>query len=361
MPRSAACTIRLPLNNGNAQTIPGAILNTARRTVALRARKIGAGLVVLALSGCALLRSAPRQPEEWTFVFFPDAARAALDRAASLPALHAVALPCAAPDTVTFAVQSRCGPMSPQPDDGDSRLLIVSNWASAAYRADILRALMAQPEARQRFAAQAAELGSRGGYDGMLLDLRLLGPRDVNQLVALVTGVADSARARGISPVGVVVPVADTAAYPGRHLGALTNFLAVRMELEPASPGPSTPRDKISRLLGARAAETGAHRIMLLIPADGYAWPAGEERRRVSFAEAVALARDWNVEFARDESSSTLRARAPGRGEIWVNDAVLIAGIVRDARQLGIRRFALYGLGGEDPAIWPAIPVTVRR
>lgn len=346
----------MPLNNGNAQTIPEALLNSASRAANLRGRNVGAGLIVLALCGCALLRPAPRQPEEWTFIFFPGSSETALDRAASLSALHAVALPCAAPDTVTFAVESRCGPMTPRPDDAGTRLLVVSNWASAAYRADILRALMAQPEARQRFAAQAAELGSRAGYDGMLLDLRLLGPRDVNDLVTLVTSVADSARSRGISPVGIVVPVADTSGYPGRHLGAPTDFLAVRLELEPASPGPSTPRDRMSALLGARAAETGAHRIMLLIPADGYAWVAGEGRRRVSFAEAVALARDWNVDFVRDESSATLRARAPGRGEIWVNDAVLIAEIVRDARRLGIRRFALYGLGGEDPAIWPAIP-----
>ncbi|MEX0909423.1 MAG: hypothetical protein WDZ58_06630 [Gemmatimonadaceae bacterium] len=317
---------------------------------------------MLTLCGCALLRSAPRQPEEWTFVFFPGSSEAALDRAAGLSALHAVALPCAAPDTVTFAVESQCGPLNPPPDDADTRLLLVSNWASAAYRADILRALMAQPDGRQRFAAQAAALANRDRYDGMLLDLRLLGPRDVNDLVSLVTSVNDSARSGGISPVGIVVPVADTSAYPGRYLGALTDFLAVRLELEPASPGPSTPRDRISALIGARAAEIGAHRIMLLIPADGYAWLAGEGRRRASFAEAVALARDWNVGFVRDESSATLRARAPGRGEIWVNDAVLIAGIVRDARRLGIRRFALYGLGGEDPAIWAAIAArTVTR
>ena len=349
------------MNNGNAQTIPGAHLISAGGRSVFRARAIGAGIVLLSLCGCALLRSATPQPEEWAFVFFPGSSEAAFDRAADLSALHAVALPCAAPDTVTFSVEPRCGPLAPRPDDADTRLLLVSNWASAAYRPDILRALMAQPEGRERFAAQSVTLAGRSGYDGMLLDLRLLGPRDVNDLVSLVTTVKDSARADGIFPLGIVVPVADTSAYPGRHLGALADFLALRLELEPASPAPSTPRDRISALIGARAAETGAHRIMLLIPADGQAWLAADERRRLSFAEAVALARDWNVEFVRDESSSTLRARAPGRGEIWVNDAVLIAAIVRDARRLGIRRFALYGLGGEDPAIWAGVsaqPVT---
>ena len=321
----------------------------------VRLRAMGAGLFLVALCGCALLRSAPRPAEEWTFVVFPGSEEPARARATLLAASNAVAAACATPDSVTFVVESRCGGLDQRTVEKDRQLLIVSNWSETGYRPDILRALMAQPEGRQRFAAQASTLADTAGYGGMLLDFRSLGPRDVNALVALVAAVSDSARVRGVAPVGIVIPVADTAAYPGRHLGALTDFLAVRLELEPASPGPRTPRDRMSRLVGARAAEIGAHRVMLLLPADGYLWRDGEQRVRMSFEEAVATARDWGVELVRDESSATLRARARGRGEIWVNDAMLIAEIVRDARRLGIRRFALYGLGGEDPAIWPAI------
>lgn len=286
---------------------------------------------------------------------FPDSDDRALARANALGAGNPVAAACATPDSISFTVESRCGGLDQLSLDTGRRLLIVSNWSEAGYRPDILRALMSQPDARQRFAAQAAALASSAGQAGVVLDFRGLGPRDVDPLVALVAAVADSARARNVAPVVMVVPVADTAAYPGRHLGAVTDLLAVRLELEPASPGPSAPRDRMSRLVGARAAEIGAHRVMLLIPVDGFLWRAGEPRARVSFEEAVATARDWRVELVRDESSATLRASAPGRGEIWVNDAVLVAGIVRDARRLGIRKFALYGLGGEDPAIWSVI------
>ena len=266
--------------------------------------------------------------------------------------IRTVAVGCAAPDTATFVLQLQC-----DRGDGysDRNALLVTNWTAAGYRPDVLRAIMAQPEGRQRFAAQATALARGDSYQGMLLDFRLLGPRDVDALVELVAATADSARLSGISAVGIVVPIADTAAYPGRHLGTATDFLALRMELEPASPGPVTPRDRMSRLIGARAAEVGAHRTMLLMPAHGYMWRAGEARARVSYEQAVATARDWGVELTRDESSATLRARAPGRGEIWVNDAELIAGIVRDARRLGIRKFGLYGLDGEDPAIWSAV------
>jgi len=317
-------------------------------------------LAVFVACGCALLRSAPPAPEEWTFVAFPGSSEPARDRVIELSAIHPVAVGCAAPNPVTFVIE-QCRERGPLPPKRDRELMITGNSSSDGYRPDVLRAMMAQPDGRDRFAEQATSLAMSGGYDGMLLDFRLLGPRDASALVALVATLGDAARANGIAPVGIVIPVADTAAYPGRHLGPLTDFLALRMELDVASPGPVTPRDRMSALVGARAAEIGAHRVMLLIPADGYLWRDGEPRARVSFDEAVAAANDWGADLVRDESSRTLRARAPGRGEVWVNDAVLVSELVRDARRLGIRKFGLYGLGGEDKALWPAItnrPVT---
>ena len=303
--------------------------------------------------GCVLLRSSPRQPEEWTLIAFPGARSPEAD-APGFATDHTVASSCAEPNIVTLSVEPCYGARVTNPGSGRS-LLIIGNSSSDGYRPDVLRAIMSEAGTRARFASQSVTLAREGGHAGMLLDIRLLGPRDVDALVRLVSAVADSARSHGLSALGVVVPVADTAAYPGRHLGALADFLGARLELDPASPGPLTPRDRIAALVGARAAEIGAHRVMLLLPADGYIWPAGEARKRISFEEAVATARDWGVDLERDESSGTLRARAPGRGEIWVNDAVLVDGVVRDARRLGIRKFALYGLGGEDPGIRTAI------
>ena len=312
-------------------------------------------ILLLAPFGCALLRSAPRPPEEWAFIAFPGSPASSRDRAADFAANHPVAVSCAHPNVVTFLVEPCFGSGFVAPRT-DKTLLIVGNSSSHGYRPDVLRAIMADSEARARFAGQAVALARASAFGGLLLDFRLLGARDVDALVSLVASVSDSSRAAGAGQIGIVVPAADTAAYPGRHIGALTDFLALLMEGEPATPGPITPTDRMTELLGARAGEIGAHRLMLLVPVDGYVWPAGDARRRVSFQEAFALATDWGVDLVRDESSGTLRARAPGRGEIWVNDAILIARIVHDARRLGIRKFALYGLGGEDPAIWSAVP-----
>lgn len=308
-----------------------------------------------------MLRSTPRPPDEWTFIAFPGSPASGRARAVDFASEHAVAVSCAEPDAVTFSLEpcAAFGRVGPQ---GDKSLLIVGNSSPQGYRPDVLRVIMSDPGARARFAGQAVSLARESAFAGMLLDFRQLAPRDAGALVALVAAVADSARVGKSGDLGIVVPVADTAAYPGRHLGAFTDFLALFTEVEPASPGPITPADRVAELIGARAGEIGAHRLMLLVPADGYVWRRGEPGARVSFQDAVALATDWGVDLVRDESTGTLRASAPLRGEIWVNDAELIARIVRDARRLGIRKFALYGLGEEDPAIWSMIPAReIRR
>ena len=328
------------------------------RALSLAARAI---VLLLAPTGCALLRSAPRPPEEWTFIAFSGSSPSGRARAADFSAQHTVAVGCAWPNVVTFSVEP-CAVSGGALPRSDKSLLIVGNSSPHGYRPDVLRAILSDASARTRFAGQAVALARDSAFGGLLLDFRSLGARDVDALVSLVEAVTDSARAAKAGPVGMVIPVADTAAYPGRHLGALTDFLALLTEAEPATPGPITPLDRMADLVGARAGEIGAHKLMLLMPVDGYIWRSGEPRRRVSFQEAAAIAADWGVAFVRDESTGTLRARAPLRGEIWVNDAELIGRVVRDARRLGIRKFGLYGLGGEDLAIWSSIPrQPVRR
>ena len=56
----------------------------------------------------------------------------------------------------------------------------------------------------------------------------------------------------------------------------------------------------------------------------------------------------------RDGASASLRARIGG-GELWVTDAALLDSLLRATEEAGVRRVALWRLGEEDPAVWPAI------
>ena len=52
-----------------------------------------------------------------------------------------------------------------------------------------------------------------------------------------------------------------------------------------------------------------------------------------------------NIALSRDHASANLRALSPEGWEIWVTDRTLLAGLVHDARQLGVTTFALWRLG----------------
>jgi spore germination protein YaaH len=57
--------------------------------------------------------------------------------------------------------------------------------------------------------------------------------------------------------------------------------------------------------------------------------------------------------MSRDTAARTMRAMAGnGNAAIWVTDAVLVEELIAGADKLGVRRFAFWRLGQEDPAIW---------
>jgi spore germination protein YaaH len=62
-----------------------------------------------------------------------------------------------------------------------------------------------------------------------------------------------------------------------------------------------------------------------------------------------------NTALARDHASASLHATSPEGWELWVSDRVLLETLVREARQLGVRTFALWRLGLEDQAVWDFI------
>jgi spore germination protein YaaH len=59
------------------------------------------------------------------------------------------------------------------------------------------------------------------------------------------------------------------------------------------------------------------------------------------------------IVLQRDSASHTLRGTSGnGNSAIWVSDAILLEELIRGAEQLGVRRFAFWRLGQEDPAVW---------
>jgi spore germination protein YaaH len=209
--------------------------------------------------------------------------------------------------------------------------------------------------ARAATAGAVARITGAGGYQGLVLDFEGLRRDDLPALIAVVQAIADSARRRGVSPVALAVPAADTLAYPARAFLDVTDFVIVMLYDEhwaTSPPGPIAEPAWVREQLGMRVAEVGPERIVAGLPLYGYQWRASAPTVTIGYGDARRLAVERGLTLERDPATQTLRAIQPGEWELWVSDAVLLDALVRIARDWGVYRFALWRLGLEDPAVW---------
>jgi spore germination protein YaaH len=246
------------------------------------------------------------------------------------------------------------------------RMAIVSTSHNARFHPRPIRHLAANRRILGEVAGGIAAEAAANGYRGLVIDFEALTPADLPGQLAVIDAIADSARARGISPVTVAIPAEDTVAYPARRILQVADLVLVMLydqHWAGSAPGPVSGRDWFRRVLGMRVSEAGgADRLVVGLPLYGYRWRGGGEAEIVGFRDAERIAKAEGVTLVRDTATGTLRAKRPGAWEMWVTDAMLVRELVEDARAAGVSRFSLWRLGQEDPGIWgTVIPVGRAR
>ena len=235
------------------------------------------------------------------------------------------------------------------------RVAVVTSFQGSRYHPDVIRGLTESSDALATTAASIAALLARPPAQGVILDFQEMTAADLQILMDVSRTIADSARARSAAPIAMMIPAADSSAYPARILARVADLLLVRLFPEhgvTTPAGPIVSPDWFVRRLGQRAGEAGVHRIVAGIPADGVIWD-NRGARRISYLDAVRLAREANTQVTRHPASGNLHAVSSRDGwEIWVTDSELIERLIAEGRRLGVTRFALFGLEGADPRLW---------
>jgi spore germination protein YaaH len=239
------------------------------------------------------------------------------------------------------------------------RLAIVTSWHNDRFHAQPIRLLGARPALLGAAARWIAEHAASRGYDGLVLDFEELEPNDLGAQVAVARAVRDSARARGVGLVAIAVPAGNAASYPARRLLEVADLVLVMLYDQHwlgSEPGPISEPAWVARSLAARVADAGgADRVVAGLPLYGYRWRRGSPTEIVSFADARRIAERTGTPLRRDAASLTLRARRPGEWDMWVTDAELLRRLVEGIERTGVRRFAFWRIGQEDPAVWRAV------
>jgi spore germination protein YaaH len=237
-------------------------------------------------------------------------------------------------------------------------MALITSYHGSRFHPEIIRGLGGNAQAMGLTAGAIAALVDSGRYRGVVMDFEGMTPGDLDQLVAFTSAVADSVHAHGVTTVVIAVPAGDTAAYPAALLLQSADLIMPVLydqHWSDSPPGPIASPEWVTRNLGTRVAEVGAARIVAAFPLYGYRWRKAAETEVISFDDARRLTTMTNTALIRDNASATVHARSPEGWELWVSDRVQLETLVREARQLGVRTFALWRLGLEDQAIWSFI------
>ncbi|HEU4997145.1 MAG TPA: hypothetical protein VFT29_20150 [Gemmatimonadaceae bacterium] len=238
-----------------------------------------------------------------------------------------------------------------------NRMAIVTSWHGQRFHPASIRTLARNARELSATAGSIARYARAMAYTGLVLDFEDLEPTDLDGQLRVVKAIADSARQLGVRTIAIAVPATDTAAYPGRRLLAFADAIIPMLydqHWAGGEPGPISSPDWVRTALALRIAEVGPRRIIAGLPTYGYAWRKGRPTETVGFHEAQQQSASASVPLRRDVATGTLHA-VRGDWDLWVTDAVLLRSIVRQSEFAGIRRFALWRLGLEDPAIWRTV------
>jgi spore germination protein YaaH len=237
-------------------------------------------------------------------------------------------------------------------------MALITSYNGSRFHPEIIRGLGSDAQATGVTASAIAALVDSSRYRGVVIDFEGMTPRDLDQLLAFTRAVADSVRAHGVNTVVIAVPAGDTAAYPAALLLQSADLIMPMLydqHWSASPPGPIASPEWVTRQLGTRVAEVGAARIVAAFPLYGYRWRKTAETEVISFDDARRLTTMTNTSLVRDNASATLHATSPEGWDLWISDRVLLETLVREARQLGVRTFALWRLGLEDQAVWDFI------
>lgn len=261
-------------------------------------------------------------------------------------------------DSTSFRPVELYPDSAPRDSAHASRFALITSFQGDRFHPDALRGVASDANALARTASAIGALVDSGGYKGVVIDFEGMTVRDLDALLATTRAVADSSRAHGAATVVIAVPAGDTAAYPGAQLISDASYLMPMLYDEHwsgSAPGPIAEAQWALRYLGARAAEVGATKVIAAFPVYGYRWRSAAQTEIVSHSDAQKLAATTNTPLTRDPGSGSLHAVSSQGWEMWVSDAPLLQDLVMQARRMGVRTFALWRLGLEDPSIWTGI------
>jgi spore germination protein YaaH len=212
----------------------------------------------------------------------------------------------------------------------------------------VVSRLAASAEARDRHIGELLDLVDRTGADGLELDYERIDDGDWQGYVRLIADLSELLAGRGKKLRVVLEPRTrvEEIEWPD---GPEYVMMAYNLYGYHSGPGPKADHAFLEKTARRMASVPGEPVIALSL--GGFEWADGRVRALTEM-EAAQLARQTSATAARDEASGSLYFEyvdADGRkGTVWYADHETLAGWIGTVRANGVRKVALWRLGGME-------------
>lgn len=205
------------------------------------------------------------------------------------------------------------------------------------------------------------------GFDGIDIDYEGFPLATRESFSAFVEDLAEALHAIGkLLSVTVHAKTGETPPYEGaaaqdwRRLAAaadIFNLMTYDFTNRNEPPGPVADVAWVSDVVSYAATVTDVADVRVGLPFYGYSWTRARPPARATTWEASdRLVRQFGLAPERDPSSGELvidlDVRGLPRQVIYVSDGETLRGRLEALEGLGVGGVAIWGLGGEDPAVW---------
>lgn len=230
----------------------------------------------------------------------------------------------------------------------------------------ILNRVMQSPEKRKRFLDQIENTLLKNHFAGINLDFEEVQQQTLAPLLAFQKELYARLHAKNLLVTQDVVPEDDNYNLPTVEPYLDYIFLmAYDQHFTQSVPGPVSEQRWVEKVLDKAAENIDSKKIILCLGAYGYDWPEWGNASNVTYAEAIALAKDhyapvefnndtYNCSFSYKGTDSTLH-------KVYFNDAAGAFNVMRFADDYGVAGTAIWRLGSEDERLWTFYNRDLRR
>lgn len=229
---------------------------------------------------------------------------------------------------------------------------------------DTMQGWIANPAARKRSADQLAELVVSGNYDGIHIDIENIRDDAGGYLSAFMDELADRLRPRGKS-ISIALPARTFAneqwyrAFDYTTLGQRADMVVIMAYdygYAAGQPAPVAPLGWVRDVSAYTLAHLPPEKVLLGIPFYGYDWNLNRRglARYIGVDEIVGKAGQRG--YDANAGAAWLRYAA-GREQhmVWYENWQSVQAKWAIAEETGVKGWAAWRLGYEDPAIWTLI------